>query len=59
MEKSLNIKDSKSLIQCYKLINKFRKGFNEDDISFITDVYLRHKYDIRSIAQCDAKIKVN
>lgn len=58
IEKSLSIKDSKSLLQNFKQINRYRKGFNEDDISFICDVYLRAKYSFKAIPSCEQKIKV-
>jgi len=58
IEKSLSIKDSKSLIQYFRYINRFRRGFNEDDISFLCDVYLRNKFHFKCISPCEAKIKV-
>ncbi len=58
IEKSLNIKDSKALLQNFRFINKFRRGFNEDDISFLTDVYLREKFPFKCIPTCETNIKV-
>lgn len=59
LEKSLAIKDSKSMLQNFRYVNRFRKGLNDDDISFIVDVYLRGKYHFSRIPSCETKIKVN
>lgn len=44
IEKALLLKDSKTLHFNYKLINKFRREFTDDDCSYITDILLREKF---------------
>jgi len=49
IEKALQLKDSKTLHLNYKQLNKFRKGFSDDDCSFICDILLREKFHYRFI----------
>lgn len=49
IEKALQLKDSKTLHLNYKHLNKFRKGFSDEDCSFICDVLLREKYHFKFI----------
>ena len=58
MEKALSIKDTKSLVLNYRQINKFRKHFNEDEISYLYDTLLRNSFDCKVIPHCEASIKV-
>ena len=58
MEKALTIKDTKSLVLSYRQINKFRKHFSEDEISYLYDTLLRNSYNCQAIPQCEASVKV-
>lgn len=51
IEKALQIKDNKTLHLNYKQINKYRKGFSDDDCSYICDVLLREKFPFSFISR--------
>ncbi len=43
LEKAISLKDSKTLQLYSRLLNKFRKGFTDEDCQYICDTYLRDK----------------
>ena len=58
MEKALSIKDTKTLVLSYRQINKFRKHFNGEEISYLYDTLLRNSYNCYAIAHCESNVKV-
>ena len=57
IEKALQLKDTKTLHLNYKQLNKFRKGFTDEDSSFICDVLLREKFAFSFIGSVPADQK--
>jgi len=57
IEKALQLKDTKTLHLNYKQLNKFRKGFTDEDSSFICDVLLREKFAFAFIGSVPAPQK--
>ncbi len=49
IDKSILIKDLKSLDINYRLINKFRRGFKEEDFSYLYELYIKNLYVFSSI----------
>lgn len=58
IDKAINLKDTKTLYLQFRQMNKFRKGFKDQDFSFIADNLLRHKYPLKSIVNLDGTAKV-
>ena len=59
LEKAITLKDSKSLNQYAKLLNKFRRGFSDEDCQFLCDNFLRSKFHFSFVPTLDATLKVN
>jgi 26S proteasome regulatory subunit N3 len=57
IEKALQLKDTRTLHLNYKQINKFRKGFSDEDSSFICDVLLREKFAFSFIGSLQSEQK--
>ena len=58
IEKAVTLKDSKTLYLCTRLLNKFRKGFTDEDCQFIVDNFLRAKFPFTFISNLESKSKV-
>lgn len=58
IEKAVTLKDTKTLYLCTRLLNKFRKGFTDEDCQFIVDNFLRTKFPFSFISNLEAKSKV-
>jgi hypothetical protein len=56
IDKALSLKDNKTLYLNFRQLNKFRKEFKDEDISYICDTILRQKYHFESIQQCNNKV---
>lgn len=59
MEKSVSIKDAKTLGMFYKQVNKYRKKFNQDDQSFLADILISRRLPFRSINPINQSEKEN
>jgi len=59
IEKAVTLKDSKTLYLCTRLLNKFRKGFTDEDCQFIVENFLRVKFPFAFISNLESKSKVN
>ncbi len=58
IEKAITLKDTKTLYMYSRLLNKFRKGFTDEDCQFICDNFLRSKFPFSFIPSVDASLKV-
>ena len=58
IEKATTLKDSKSLYMFSRLLNKFRRGFSDEDCQFLCDNFLRSKYHFSTIPVMDISNKV-
>ncbi len=58
LEKAISLKDSKALLIYSRLINKFRKGFTDEDSQYLCDAFLRDKYLFKAVPELDSAIKV-
>lgn len=58
LEKAISLKDTKTLYLYSRLLNKFRKGFTDEDCQYICDNYLRNKFPFSFIPSSDASQKV-
>jgi hypothetical protein len=56
IDKALTLKDNKTLYLYFRQLNKYRREFNDDDISYICDNFLRHKYHFRFISELTQKV---
>lgn len=59
LEKALNIKDTKTMALNFRQLNKFRKGFTDEDISYLVDNLLRHKALFTAVPSLQGAEKVN
>ena len=50
IEKSVVLKDMKSLAMSYRLINKFRKEFKPEDFTYLYNLYIKQKYNFPTFA---------
>lgn len=58
MEKAIILKDTKTLYMYSRLLNKFRKGFTDEDCQYIVDTFLRNKFDFSFIPVMEGGLKV-
>ena len=58
IEKAVTLKDTKTLYLCTRLLNKFRKGFTDEDCQFIVDNFLRARFAFAFIPNLDNKLRV-
>jgi hypothetical protein len=58
MEKAITLKDTKTLYMYSRLLNKFRRGFTDEDCQYIVDTFLRSKFDFSFIPVMDGGLKV-
>jgi hypothetical protein len=56
IDKALTLKDNKTLYLIFRQLNKYRKEFKDEDISYICDTILRQKYAFTSIPECSNKV---
>jgi hypothetical protein len=59
IEKAITLKDTKTLYMYSKLLNKFRRGFTDEDCQFICDNFLRSKFHFNFVPSVEASQKVN
>jgi 26S proteasome regulatory subunit N3 len=57
LEKAVTLKDSKTLYLYSRLLNKFRRGFTEEDCQFLVDNFLRSKFNFSFIPSLDVKLR--
>lgn len=57
MEKAATIKDSKTLVQCYNQINKYRLNFSANEFSFISELVLNNTFKTSIIKPLDSANK--
>ena len=57
MDKSSHIKDTRSLNQLYKQMNKYRTEFQENHFSYINDVFLNNNTNFSNIKPLDTTEK--
>ena len=43
IDKAISLKDTKTMSLNYRLLNKFRKEFSDEDLSYLVDTFLRGK----------------
>jgi 26S proteasome regulatory subunit N3 len=53
IEKAINLKDTKTLYLYFRLLNKFRRGFTDEDCSYLCDTFLRQKFSFSFIPSLD------
>lgn len=41
IQKSISLKDLKTLSMSFRLINKFRRGFTDEDLAYLNEIYLK------------------
>jgi hypothetical protein len=58
LEKAVSLKDTKTLYLYSRLLNKFRRGFTNEDIQYLCDNYLRSKYGFSMKSDLEASQKV-
>lgn len=57
IEKAIALKDTKTLNLIFKLLNKFRKGLQDNDLSYLCDLFLRDKFPFMFVPELDASTK--
>lgn len=58
IEKAVPLKDTKTLSNYSKLLNKFRRGFNDEDVQYICDNFIKHKYSFSFTPSLEVHNKV-
>jgi len=58
LDKAVTLKDTKSLYLYSRLLNKFRRGFTDEDLQFICDTFFRQRYQFASVSSLDSSLKV-
>jgi 26S proteasome regulatory subunit N3 len=57
IDKALGLKDNKALYLLFRQLNKYRREFKEEDISFLCDNIIRQRYDIKAVPSVDSSLK--
>jgi 26S proteasome regulatory subunit N3 len=57
IDKALSLKDTKALYLLFRQLNRYRKEFKDEDISYLVDNFIRQKYDIVPIPALDSSVK--
>lgn len=58
LEKAISLKDTKTLYLYSRLLNKFRRGFTDEDCQFLIDNFMRNKFHFNFIPSFDQSQKV-
>jgi len=61
LEKAITLKDSKTLLLYSRLLNKFRKGFTDEDCQFLCDTFLRERSTVtfKVVPELNSSLKVH
>jgi hypothetical protein len=59
IEKAVTLKDTKTLSLCTRLLNKFRKGFTDEDCQYLVEGYLRGNFHFNFIPSLNETSKVS
>jgi 26S proteasome regulatory subunit N3 len=57
IDKAIGLKDNKALYLLFRQLNKYRKEFKDEDISYLCDNFLRHKNVFPGISPLDGILK--
>lgn len=58
IDKAVSLKDTKTLYLYFRLLNKFRRSFTDEDCSFICDNILRDKFHFSFIPKLEPQTNV-
>jgi hypothetical protein len=57
IDKAISLKDTKAMSLNYRLLNKFRREFTDEDISYLVDTFLRSKNTFAHVSLTNQKVK--
>ena len=57
--KNVSLKDLKTLDIYYRLINKYRREFTDDDVAYLNNTFIKPRYDFKSFSNPPTQINFN
>jgi 26S proteasome regulatory subunit N3 len=57
IDKALGLKDNKALYLLFRQLNKYRREFKDEDISYLCDSVIRQRYDIKAVPAIDSGLR--
>jgi hypothetical protein len=59
IEKAVPLKDTKTLSLYARLLNKFRRGFTDEDCQYICDNFLKSRFNFTTIPSMSNSVRVS